>query len=565
MGKRLFDLNIEEVLENWEVHHAIREIIANALDEQVLSGTAAPEIVKERDDWHVRDFGRGIRIEHFTQNENPEKLSAPAGVIGKFGVGLKDALATCHRNGIEVTMRSRYGAFRLRTAAKTDFNEIQTLHVEYDDAPISMRGTDVLLSGVEDDAVTAAMALFLRFSSETEIESTTYGAVLEPTVQGPRVYILGVFANEETNFLFSYNVTSLTEVMKKKLNRERLNVGRSTYTERIVAILKQAGSERVKDALADQAGKAKGDQCDEMQWIEVSQHALTLLSETRQHQVVFVTEQQYQTHAPMIDNMKRDNYQVVIVGETQGAKLQQVVERGVAPIRTFSTYEREYQASFQYEFVSPEQLDPNERSVFDLAPRVLELVGVTANAPKVRISETIRTTFDNTGGVWDSDADAIVIKRSLLASPLNFAGTLLHEVAHATTGTQDATRDFENVLTDYLGLTGTAGLRGNSARSGSSHEGEPTAAAMDTEREQDISLLLNQARSLGLLGSARPTDVHCRHCKARLLDHGECPACGVVGRSDDELRAMDRTAAKLLLQRCIGRRTAAAAWGLRVR
>ena len=72
MGKRLFDLNIEEVLENWELHHVIREIIANALDEQVLSRTAAPEIVKERDGWHVRDLGRGIRIEHFTQNENPD-------------------------------------------------------------------------------------------------------------------------------------------------------------------------------------------------------------------------------------------------------------------------------------------------------------------------------------------------------------------------------------------------------------------------------------------------------------------------------------------------------------
>jgi hypothetical protein len=93
---RLFDLNIEEVLENWEVHHAVREIIANALDEQVLARTADPEIAKGRDGWHVRDFGRGIQIQHFTQNENPEKLASAGGVIGKFGVGLKDALATFH-------------------------------------------------------------------------------------------------------------------------------------------------------------------------------------------------------------------------------------------------------------------------------------------------------------------------------------------------------------------------------------------------------------------------------------------------------------------------------------
>jgi hypothetical protein len=93
IGLRSFDLNIEEVLENWEVEHALREIIANALDEQVISNTAEIEITKdEQSDWRIRDYGRGLQIEHFTLNENKEKLDAPSGVIGKFGVGLKDAL-----------------------------------------------------------------------------------------------------------------------------------------------------------------------------------------------------------------------------------------------------------------------------------------------------------------------------------------------------------------------------------------------------------------------------------------------------------------------------------------
>src|SRR5713226_2704981 len=103
MTTRAFDLNIEEVLENWEVEHALREVIANALDEQVISKTADIQIAKDtQDNWRIRDFGRGLRIEHFTLNENHEKLSAASGVIGKFGVGLKDALATFHRRGVGV-------------------------------------------------------------------------------------------------------------------------------------------------------------------------------------------------------------------------------------------------------------------------------------------------------------------------------------------------------------------------------------------------------------------------------------------------------------------------------
>jgi len=66
---REFDLNIERVLENWTVAHALREVIANALDEQALTGTAEPQIFADAEArWHIR-------------------------VVGKFGVGLKDALA----------------------------------------------------------------------------------------------------------------------------------------------------------------------------------------------------------------------------------------------------------------------------------------------------------------------------------------------------------------------------------------------------------------------------------------------------------------------------------------
>ena len=46
---RKFDLNIEEVLENWEIYHALREIIANALDEQILTKTTYNRIVFKKE------------------------------------------------------------------------------------------------------------------------------------------------------------------------------------------------------------------------------------------------------------------------------------------------------------------------------------------------------------------------------------------------------------------------------------------------------------------------------------------------------------------------------------
>ena len=79
-----FDLNIEKILENWEVYHAIREIIANALDEQILTNTKDISIYKSNDGWwHIIDFGRGLNYHHLTQNENEEKLTNDK-LIGRF-------------------------------------------------------------------------------------------------------------------------------------------------------------------------------------------------------------------------------------------------------------------------------------------------------------------------------------------------------------------------------------------------------------------------------------------------------------------------------------------------
>ena len=59
---RKFDLNIENILEGWEICHAVREVIANALDEQALTNTRDVEITKGRDGaWHVQDYGRGLK------------------------------------------------------------------------------------------------------------------------------------------------------------------------------------------------------------------------------------------------------------------------------------------------------------------------------------------------------------------------------------------------------------------------------------------------------------------------------------------------------------------------
>src|SRR5260370_19179757 len=193
-----FDLNIEKILEGWESCHAIRELIANALDEQALTDTKEPDIFKDgKGRWHIRDFGRGLRYQHPTKNESREKLRNAENVVGRFGVGLKDALATLNRRGVEVGVSTRHDDISLQIAPKHGFGDVNTLHaIISKPADPRLVGTEFVLSGVSDSEVAAAKAFFLRFSNEKVLDETPYGHILgrAKTAGVARIYVKGLLA-----------------------------------------------------------------------------------------------------------------------------------------------------------------------------------------------------------------------------------------------------------------------------------------------------------------------------------------------------------------------------------
>ena len=240
MAVRLFDLNIEEVLDNWEVSHAIREVISNALDEQSPVGD---ERHRDRRRW-VPSAGpsatsaAGFKIEHFTLNENKEKLARDEGVIGKFGVGLKDALATFHRRESTSRFARRTAPHRTTETSKHNFSAISTLHVQYEDEPIDMCGHRGRSGGRHRRADGRGQEPLPSIQRRRGSGGDSLRRDIEPGARTGAAFTSPESSHrEESNFLFSYNVTNLTDTMKKRLNRERLNVGRTTYSDRVKSIL----------------------------------------------------------------------------------------------------------------------------------------------------------------------------------------------------------------------------------------------------------------------------------------------------------------------------------------
>ena len=74
---------------------------------------------------------------------------------------------------------------------------------------------------------------------------------------------------------------------------------------------------------------------------------------------------------------------------------------------------------------------------------------------QVKISKTMRknlSSFVEATGVWEESTRTIIIKRDQLKNIEKYCGTLLHEVAHAQSGADDVTREFESQLSKLLGV-----------------------------------------------------------------------------------------------------------------
>ena len=466
--EQAFDLNIEKVLEHWTVPFAIRELIANALDEQALTGTADPVIFKDGAGcWHVRDAGRGVRYEHLTQNENAEKRRHPQ-VIGQFGMGLKDALAVFDRRGMGVVIRSPHAVITTGRRPKEGFPDVVTLHAlvspPSDPRQVGTNiGTDITLSGVKDADVEVAKRFFLRYSGETLLESTEYGDVLARTEgrQPARIYVKGLFVAEEPNFLFSYNITKLSAPLRRALNRERSNVGRGAYSDRVKAILTACRSTAVAGPLAeDLNGYAAGRLHDELVWRDVALHACRVLQTNEK--VIFVTPWQMGADTAQLRYARDDGYRIVVVPDDIARSLGSLTDLNGKPLVDLGHYRDEWNDSFSFTFVNAAAMTQAEQAVYARTREIAALakVDLTRRRTAVLISETMRLSEagDPVLGVWEAAEQRIVIRRDQLSVLARYAGTLLHEIGHMASGTVDGTLDFETELSRLLGMAAAAAL-----------------------------------------------------------------------------------------------------------
>jgi len=193
---------------------------------------------------------------------------------------------------------------------------------------------------------------------------------------------------------------------------------------------------------------------DELNWIDIQQHAMRILS--AEEKVVSITSDELITRKDVVDRARDLGYNVITIPSSLRQRIRgqkDVKGKTIVDLNEFNKIDNE---SFEFKFIEPKQLKLKEKEVFEKTDKILKLIGGKPNrVKKILISENMRKDFlsiTDPDGLWEPSKKRIVIHRRVLKSLPSFSGTLLHEIAHVTSGAGDNSRWFEQELTKYIGI-----------------------------------------------------------------------------------------------------------------
>lgn len=426
--KKYLDLNIKEILENWEVWHAIREMVANSLDEHKMH-KINKDIIFNYDNnqkqIEIMDFGSGIKSEHFIQTENKAKLDRDD-VIGRFGIGLKDAIATLHRNKAVLKIFSKYGTWAPIERMKTGTN-IETIHMEESETiDNNLKGTKIIISNVDVHSFEKTKQQFLCFQNTERMSINDYGEIIERKDENGFIYINGMKVSEDEGFGFSYNILKLNKKINKGLNRERSSMSRDSYRDSIIGILKKSDDNILT--------KIREYKTDEYSFIDIKKLIFAKFN-------IYPALQSTLDNNPAFAQYLRDSdREYEIVSEKEYKLLANSPE-----VTTLQSFGEHYVNEYESEEVDPNSLNKKEFNIFKNSLDFIKKYNLNPNNMGIFLIKE----HPNALGIFVGNRIEIV-RKSLTSFEL-FISVLLHELAHSSSNATDGTIDFEKELTKYLG------------------------------------------------------------------------------------------------------------------
>ena len=441
----VFDLNVQKILQDWKISDALRELMANAFDEAQLSQTSEPKMIYKPTSKEVQiiDFGRGIKLTDFVQNESFEKNSINF-TIGKFGIGLKDAISVLFRYGKEIQIQSSFGTFKPIQTFKQGIDQpIETLHIEYEKDNCLQVETIITIQDIEEEDHCQAKNAFLVFNSLQLLAKSAKGEIYKRN-ETAVIYYQGMQISTDENFIFSYNILDGNQKLKRAFNRERKMLSRDAYRENIIAIWKSCLKTK-NDHLTGLILQAK-DLFANSEWSFLKIKELVLTN--KEKELLFAPEESQNFH--FLEYACQENKDVIFVNKNDYAKLQNIPAIKELSIDNFGF---NYISNYEKDYVDPVDLSFIQKQNWDWLLNKVNLLAQYWSKWMLlakQINWKIIKHHPHALAIHCPQEQEIQVVKAYLNSKETLFNNAIHEICHAVSNARDVSLEFEQTLTSVF-------------------------------------------------------------------------------------------------------------------
>ena len=241
---KYIDLNVgEKSLDHLPIDFALKELLANSIDEHIANNLDPADVQlsynKKLKTLSISDFGSGIEEKNFIQRKNNKKSDNK--YIGKYGIGLKDALVIANDKNHKITIETHTNIFTTEYKMKSG-TELITLHVKSVksiNAHIP-KGTRITISNIIPETYYTLRKTYIGYYDESEYTlflSHEIGSIYKFNKEVQMIFVNKLVVNTYSNNChFSYDFP-LSKQIQDANTRDRKDIPLDNFTTGIQQLI----------------------------------------------------------------------------------------------------------------------------------------------------------------------------------------------------------------------------------------------------------------------------------------------------------------------------------------
>jgi len=188
---------------DWKLPHAVREVIANALDSEAEHG-AKFSVKYDADKERLTVRNENIKVDPKALYFGESSKRGDERFVGQYGEGLKLAMLVFARMGLDVLIKNGDDESWKPQIEKDGFG-VETLCVDITKAKRADNNFEIVIPGISEEFWEMMQSWFLRLHAPVDVHKTSAGELIDDPDFTGKIYVRGVYVTTREKYDFGYN------------------------------------------------------------------------------------------------------------------------------------------------------------------------------------------------------------------------------------------------------------------------------------------------------------------------------------------------------------------------